>query len=135
MTPEQFTALMTRIAATEHRQIDQFTLEAWEPLIIDLDYTDALEATLEHYRTPGQRWIAAGDIRHGVIRARNARAARREQIEFADVCVNGRAHHWNDDSGWCNNGCGYRSDGQSEYSYRGATHNIHAPKLKHAEAR
>lgn len=50
MTTEELTMLLVRIQVLDNRQVDQLTIEAWEPIIGHLNYDDALTAVNNHFR-------------------------------------------------------------------------------------
>lgn len=62
MNTEHLTALLARIQSVDNRQVDDLTIEAWEPLLGDLDYSDAVNAVNRHFRET-DKWITPSHIR------------------------------------------------------------------------
>ena len=56
MTEVELAQLLTRIQTIDNRTTDRLTLEAWQPIIGNLDYEDAVRAVAEHYGTTGD-WL------------------------------------------------------------------------------
>lgn len=50
MNSEELTVLLARIQVLDNRQVDELTIQAWEPLVEDLDYSDAVQAVITHFR-------------------------------------------------------------------------------------
>lgn len=97
MKTDELTMLLTRMAVVDGRDVDVLTLEAWEPLLSDLDYADAVEGLNTHYRTDSRRPTPA-HLRTA------AEHARRDRL-FADVrthdqCIPHR-HSLHDEPGSC----------------------------------
>lgn len=90
-TPE-LTLLLARIQAVDNRQVDQITLEAWEPLVGDLEYQDALAAVNHHFRE-STAWLQPHNVRA------LAETARRHRL--IEAARSGHAHTFDVDSGYC----------------------------------
>lgn len=50
MNTDELTMLLARVQVLDNRQVDQLTIEAWTPLMADLDYAEAVEAVNTHFR-------------------------------------------------------------------------------------
>lgn len=50
MNTEELTMLLARVQVLDNRQVDQLTIEAWSPLMADLDYGEAVDAVNTHFR-------------------------------------------------------------------------------------
>lgn len=98
MNTEQLTALLARIQVLDNRQVDQLTIEAWEPLVADLEYDDAVAAVNTHFRTSDNylkpvHVVSGARIEHRLRRDRQVRAARRRVVELG-----GQWSHWSEPS-------------------------------------
>lgn len=51
MNTEELTMLLARIQVLDNRQVDELTIQAWSPLMKHVDYSDAVEAVNEHFRS------------------------------------------------------------------------------------
>lgn len=122
MNTAELTVLLTRMAIVDGRDVDQLTLEAWEPLIGDLQYQDAVDGLNAVYRSSPKRPTPA-DIREAssTYRSRReAQEARQREIERkqaglchphrhtnAETPGNCTDHHTDSQSGRCDY-CGDR---------------------------
>lgn len=50
MNTDEVTMLLARIQVLDNRQVDQLTIEAWTPLMANLNYPDAVEAVNTHFQ-------------------------------------------------------------------------------------
>ncbi|OAZ40924.1 hypothetical protein A9Z40_03000 [Microbacterium arborescens] len=50
MTGNELAVLLARIQVLDNRQVDELTLQAWEPLMEGLAYADAVAAVNAHFR-------------------------------------------------------------------------------------
>lgn len=50
MNTEQLTTLLARIQVLDNRQVDELTIQAWAPLMEDVNYHDAVAAVNRHFR-------------------------------------------------------------------------------------
>lgn len=80
MNTEEVTMLLTRIQVLDNRQVDQLTIEAWEPLMASTTYDDAVAAVNEHFRT-SERYLLPVHVVEG------ARSARRRRIDAVRLTV------------------------------------------------
>lgn len=48
MNTDQLTALLARIQVLDNRQVDELTIQAWSPLMADVDYQAAVRAVNRH---------------------------------------------------------------------------------------
>lgn len=71
MNTEELTVLLARIQVLDNRQVDQLTIQAWTPLMADLDYQDAVEAVNTHFRE-SQAYLQPAHVRALVKRARGS---------------------------------------------------------------
>lgn len=56
MNVQELTLVFARIQALdEYRQVDELVIQAWEPLMEDVDYDHAVQAVNEHYKTSDRR--------------------------------------------------------------------------------
>lgn len=90
MNIEQTTMLLARIQVLDNRKVDQLTVEAWTPLMANLDYHDAVEAVNEHFRT-STGYLQPAHIINGVRKAQRARTTM--SPEAPDSCPHGN-HRW-----------------------------------------
>ena len=49
MNTDQLTMLLARIQVLDNRQVDELTIQAWQPLMDAVDYGDAVEAVNRHF--------------------------------------------------------------------------------------
>lgn len=64
MNTAELTVLLARIQIINNKQVDELTIQAWEPLLDDVDYEDAVNAVNEHFRT-SKDYLEPVDIRRG----------------------------------------------------------------------
>lgn len=76
MNTEEVTMLLTRIQVLDNRQVDQLTIEAWEPLMDGVDYEDAVSAVNTHFRT-SEKYLLPAHVVDG------AKEAKRRRISIA----------------------------------------------------
>jgi len=50
VTIDELTTLLARIQVLDNRQVDQLTIQAWEPLMDDVHYLDAVNAVNAHFK-------------------------------------------------------------------------------------
>lgn len=132
MNTPQLSMLLARIQVLDNRQVDALTLEAWEPLVGDLDYDDAVAAVNNHFRTT-RNYLLPADVVSGATQAKKERVALARQTphrfepggsrlhpqEVCIICLSdkhrhatdglGCAHVFDETSGYCH-GCGLRDD-------------------------
>lgn len=94
MTTDELAKLLARITVLDNRQVDRLTLEAWTPIVGELDYQDALDAVNEHFRT-SDRYLLPVHIVTGAAAAKRRRLTRPPHI-----------HTVVSDAGYCS--CGIR---------------------------
>ena len=75
MNSDEVTMLLTRIQVLDNRQVDRLTIEAWTPLMEDIDYSEAVDAVNKHFHT-STAYLVPAHIVAGVVAARNDRAER-----------------------------------------------------------
>lgn len=63
--------LLARIQVLDNRQVDQLTIQAWTPLMADLDYQEAVEAVNTHFRE-SPAYLQPAHVRALVKRARGS---------------------------------------------------------------
>ncbi|PVE95008.1 hypothetical protein [Microbacterium sp. TPD7012] len=78
MNTEEVTVLLARIQGLDNRQVDELTVQAWEPLMDDVEYEDAVNAVNEHFRT-SDRYLLPVHVRD------YAQAFKRKRIRAAHV--------------------------------------------------
>lgn len=108
MNIEQLTVLIARIQVLDNRQVDELTIQAWSPLMADVDYGDAVAAVNEHFRT-STAYLQPAHIIQAVARARRAILPETMSPEAPADCGN---HRWLID-GTCVH-CITRRDGESD---------------------
>lgn len=72
MNIQALSMLLARITVLDNRIVDQLTIEAWEPIVGDLDFEDALNAVNEHFRISTE-YLVPAHIVEGAARARKQR--------------------------------------------------------------
>lgn len=65
MSPMQTEQLLKLMAAFDHRMVTEFDADAWNQVIGDLDFRQACDAVLDHYRTSSERMMPV-HVRRGV---------------------------------------------------------------------
>lgn len=65
MSPKQTEKLLNLMAAFDHRTVTEFDADAWHHVVGDLDYRQACDAVLDHYRTSSERMMPV-HVRRGV---------------------------------------------------------------------
>jgi hypothetical protein len=83
MTPEEVIDLLTTAAAFDRRTVGEADVIAWQSAVGDLDFPDARDAVVQHYRAT-RDWIMPSDVRRLVKAIRDARLAR-EAIPAPDA--------------------------------------------------
>lgn len=71
MNTQELTALLGRIQVLDNRQVDELTLQAWTPLMADLDYTEAVDAVNTHFRE-SREYLQPAHVRALVKRAKGS---------------------------------------------------------------
>lgn len=79
MNTAELTALLGRIQVLDNRQVDEMTLQAWEPLIGDLDYEDAVAGVNAHFRHSTD-YLKPAHVRSRAKRAKTEREERQRGI-------------------------------------------------------
>lgn len=51
MNTQEVSLLLARIQVLDNRQVDELTIQAWEELLHDVTYEDAVAAVNDHFRT------------------------------------------------------------------------------------
>lgn len=85
MNVEQLTALLARIQVLDNRQVDELTIQAWTPLMVDVAYQDAVTAVNRHFRE-STAYLQPAHIIQGV---RASRLAVSTMSEARPVCAPG----------------------------------------------
>jgi hypothetical protein len=75
MTPEEVIDLLTTCAAFDRRTVGEADVVAWHSAVGDLDFPDAREAVVRHYRNT-RDWIMPADVRKLVKEIREQRLTR-----------------------------------------------------------
>lgn len=75
MTPAETAELLTFCAAFDRRTLGKSDVLAWQPLLANIDFTEARDAVANHYAT-NTRWIMPADIRDAVHATHRDRLAR-----------------------------------------------------------
>lgn len=91
MNTQEVTVLLARIQVLDNRQVDELTIQAWEPLVEDIEYVDAVQAVNEHYRG-SDRYLMPKHIVEAAHRAKALRTA---------ASTRGRHVHKFDRHGYC----------------------------------
>lgn len=89
MNRPELTVLLARIQVLDNRQVDELTLQAWEPLVADIEYQAAVDAVNAHFRESTAYLLPA----HIIARVRAARAALEQPTmspEAPESCPDGR---------------------------------------------
>jgi len=69
MSLQELTMLLARIQVLDNRQVDQLTIEAWEPLMDGVEYLDAVAAVNTHFRESTE-YLKPAHIINGIYAAR-----------------------------------------------------------------
>ena len=69
MSLQELTMLLARIQVLDNRQVDQLTIEAWEPLMEGVEYADAVAAVNAHFRESTE-YLKPAHIINGIYAAR-----------------------------------------------------------------
>ena len=75
MTPQEVAQVVARIQAGDNRAVDEVTMAHWAETIGHLNFRDALEAVVMHFRESSEYLVAAHVLRN---------AARIRQARFTD---------------------------------------------------
>lgn len=75
MTTEEVIDLLSTVAAFDRRTVGEADVIAWSAAVGDLNFGDAREVVVQHYRT-SRDWLMPSDIRTGVKKIRDARLAK-----------------------------------------------------------
>lgn len=100
MNTTRLTALLARIQVLDNRQVDELTIQAWSPLMEDIDYHAAVRAVNRHSAESTDYLKPAHIVR--LVRAEQraitggTTSPRREDCQAA-----GQGHRWFTD-GTCN---------------------------------
>ena len=78
MNTEELTTLLARIQVLDNRQVDELTIQAWAPLMADVNYLDAVQAVNLHFQRSGE-YLKPAHVVAGVRSIRND--AHERQIE------------------------------------------------------
>ena len=100
MNTDELTALLTRITILDNRPVDALTIEAWEPIVGDLDFARAVDAVNAHFRESTEYLKPAH-----IVQRVNAY----KRYQFTADVAKGHVHAFNEESGYCA-GCGLRDD-------------------------
>lgn len=84
--------LLARIQVLDNRQVDQLTIEAWSPLMADVDYAAAVNAVNEHFRS-STAYLVPAHIVQGVDRVRRLSLPQTMSPEAIECCDVGD-HRW-----------------------------------------
>ena len=92
MTTEELTMLLARIQVLDNRQVDALTIQAWQPLMADVRYEDAVRAVNDHFRESTAYLTPA----HIIGRIKDARRAElpATMSEEAPVSCPADDHRW-----------------------------------------
>lgn len=96
MNTEEVTMLLTRIQVIDNRQVDQLTIEAWEPLLTNTDYEDAVEAVNTHFRT-SENYLQPVHVVQGAKLHREKRIRRQSELAHRRIIELGgeKPAYWN----------------------------------------
>ena len=96
MTPDQTIDLLTFASAIDGREVGQTDVAAWHLIVGDLDFHDAHQALVEHYRNSRFKVMPADVLKR-------VRAAYAEVMPHSEACRGGGCQDckWS----WCNCGC------------------------------
>jgi hypothetical protein len=75
MNPEEVIDLLTTAAAYDRRTVGDADVIAWSAAVGDLDFADARDAVVQHYRD-SREWLMPADVRRLVKAMREARLSR-----------------------------------------------------------
>ncbi|MEU1736496.1 hypothetical protein [Streptosporangium sp. NPDC020145] len=75
MTPEETIDLLSLAASFDRRTVGRADVMAWHAAVGDLDFADARDAVVAHYRD-NREWIMPADVRKRVKAVREERLAR-----------------------------------------------------------
>lgn len=78
--------MLARIQVLDNRQVDELTIQAWQPLMADVRYEDAVEAVNTHFRDSTDYLQPAHIVR--AVKSRN-RLALTMSPEAPDSCSPG----------------------------------------------
>lgn len=65
MSPMQTEQLLKLMAAFDHREINDGDADAWQKVIGDLDFRQAADAVIDHYKISSERMMPV-HVRRGV---------------------------------------------------------------------
>lgn len=69
MLKSEIAQLLALIQQFDHRKVSAATVEAWAPVVGDLDFQEAQQAVVGYYRVH-REWLYPADIVEGVLRLR-----------------------------------------------------------------
>ncbi|WP_157156252.1 hypothetical protein [Diaminobutyricimonas sp. LJ205] len=81
MTPDQTAKVVARIQAGDNRTVDRTTVAHWHEAIGHLEYQDALQAVVNHFRETADYLMPA----HVIAGARRIREERAEKEHHAQI--------------------------------------------------
>jgi len=94
MDVKEVTMLLARIQVLDNRQVDALTIEAWTPLMANIDYNDAVAAVNRHF-AESTEYLKPAHIVSGVKSYRKALLPTTMSPEHRDCTQQGRpAHVW-----------------------------------------
>lgn len=100
MNVDQVTMLLARIQVLDNRQVDSLTIEAWTPLLEDVDYLEAVDAVNRHFKESTE-YLKVAHIVQGVKSHRKALLPTTMSPEDKDCTKLGRPRHVWMESGYC----------------------------------
>ena len=98
MSIDELTRLLARIQVLDNRQVDELTIQAWQPLMVDVKYSDAVEAVNQHARESTEYLKPAHIIR--IVRERQ-RALEPPRSMSPEVPADCGHHRWVGDGTTC----------------------------------
>ena len=100
MNVDQLTMLLARIQVLDNRQVDELTIQAWTPLMEDVDYGEAVAAVNAH-SIESTEYLKPAHIVQRVRAKRKDALPATMSPEGKDCTELGRPSHEWMDSGYC----------------------------------
>lgn len=79
MNTNELTALLGRIQVLDNRQVDELTLQAWAPLVENIEYEDAVDAVNAHFKA-SDKYLLPVHVVEGSRRFRSERVRTRSRL-------------------------------------------------------
>ena len=96
MNIDQVTMLLARIQVLDNRQVDELTIQAWTPLMADVDYGEAVAAVNAH-AVESTEYLKPAHIVQRIRAKRKAVEPRTMSPHRVDCVAEGGTHRWFDD--------------------------------------